>query len=115
MANLDGGGGAGEESTGNEKDVIDIVSLRVNLQRVEQIRSVMSIASGCVAGICGYTGFEGLSTCIIMKNESVVVLYVHKLLCFVAALCGILASGVGGGGVVDRHLRMDLRTYLSIS
>ena len=63
MANLDGGGGAGEESTGNEKDVIDIVSLRVNLQRVEQIRSVMSIASGCVAGICGYTGFEGLSTC----------------------------------------------------
>ena len=63
MANLDGGAGAGaEESTGNEKDVIDIVSLRVNLQRVEQIRSVMSIASGCVAGICGYTGFEGLST-----------------------------------------------------
>jgi hypothetical protein len=45
-----------------EKDVIDFISLRVNLERVDKIRSVMGIASGCVAGICGLTGWEGLGT-----------------------------------------------------
>ena len=61
MANLDGGGaGNADQQQGNEKDVIDIISLRINLQRVEKIRSVMVIAAGCVAGICGLTGFQGL-------------------------------------------------------
>ena len=46
----------------NEKDVIDLGQLRVNLERVDSIRSVMVIASGCVAGICGLTSLEGLGT-----------------------------------------------------
>jgi EMC6 len=58
MANLDAAPGAPEP--GDEKDVIDIACLQYNLLRVEQIRSVMGIASGCVAGIFGLTGLEGL-------------------------------------------------------
>ena len=46
----------------DEKDVFDITTLRYNLQHVDTIRSVMNIASGCVAGICGLTGWEGLGT-----------------------------------------------------
>jgi hypothetical protein len=59
MANLDGGAPGAEA---DEKDVIDVTSLRYNLERVDKIRSVMGIASGCVAGVCGLTGLEGLGT-----------------------------------------------------
>jgi len=57
MANLDGGGG--DPDLPDEKDVIDITSLKYNLERVDNVRSVMGIASGCLAGICGLTGLEG--------------------------------------------------------
>jgi hypothetical protein len=57
MANLDApiAGAAADE-----KDVLDVNTLRYNAQNIDQIRSVMGIASGCVAGICGLTGWEGL-------------------------------------------------------
>ncbi len=58
MAGLDAGV-PGIQDT-DEKEVIDITSLRYNLERVDKIRSVMGIASGCVAGIYGLTGLEGL-------------------------------------------------------
>mmetsp|Transcript_18076 Transcript_18076/g.43751 ORF Transcript_18076/g.43751 Transcript_18076/m.43751 type:complete len:127 (-) Transcript_18076:72-452(-) len=62
MANLDAVPGmaplAGDQE--HEKDVIDFTTLRYNLQHIDKVRSVMGIASGCVAGICGLTGYEGL-------------------------------------------------------
>ena len=58
MAGLDSGVPGAQDT--DEKDVIDITSLRYNMERVDKIRSVMGIASGCVAGICGLTGLEGL-------------------------------------------------------
>jgi hypothetical protein len=58
MAGLDGGAPGAQDT--DEKDVIDMTSLRYNMERVDKIRSVMGIASGCVAGILGLTGFEGL-------------------------------------------------------
>ena len=61
MANLDAAPGAPDQAGGgDEKDVIDMATLQYNLQRVDKIRSVMGIASGCVAGIFGLTGLEGL-------------------------------------------------------
>ena len=60
MANLDGA--TSSQDTSEEKDIIDFASLRYNLDRIDRTRSVMGIASGCVAGICGLTGFEGLGT-----------------------------------------------------
>ena len=64
MAGLDGGGGGANDGAGGNgsgsKDVIDFGQLRLNLQRTDKVRSVMGIASGCLAGICGLTGFEGL-------------------------------------------------------
>jgi hypothetical protein len=63
MAGLDGS--AAPPTDADEKDVIDMVSLRINLQRVDKIRSVMGIASGCVAGILGLTGLEGLGKSIL--------------------------------------------------
>ena len=58
MANL--GGGAIAEDPTEEKDIIDFNSLRYNLDTIDSTRSVMGIVSGCVAGICGLTGLEGL-------------------------------------------------------
>ena len=60
MAGIDGNS-PGEQDT-DDKDVIDVTSLRYNLERVDKIQSVMGIASGCFAGICGLTGLEGLGT-----------------------------------------------------
>lgn len=42
-----------------EKEVFDPIILTLNLARIERIRSVMAIASGCIAGIAGFTGLEG--------------------------------------------------------
>lgn len=67
MANLTGdapsGGNPSNMDGGNTKEVFDPVAMQMNLQRIGRIRSVMGIASGCVAGILGLTGFEGLSEC----------------------------------------------------
>mmetsp|Transcript_134853 Transcript_134853/g.200624 ORF Transcript_134853/g.200624 Transcript_134853/m.200624 type:complete len:123 (+) Transcript_134853:103-471(+) len=71
MANLDAA--PGTPDAGDEKDVIDIASLQYNLQRVDKIRSVMGIAAGCVAGIFGLTGFEGLG-CFVALHLLVLVL-----------------------------------------
>jgi hypothetical protein len=57
MANLDAPTASISE---NEKDVLDITTLRYNAQSIDKVRSVMGIASGCVAGICGLTGWAGL-------------------------------------------------------
>ena len=44
----------------HSKEVFDPMILSFNLQRIERIRSVMGIASGCIAGIAGLTGWEGI-------------------------------------------------------
>lgn len=75
MAGLDGGVPAVQDT--DEKDVVDITSLRYNLERVDTIRSVMGIASGCVAGICGLTGLQGLGCFVIL----------HVLVLFL--ICGL--------------------------
>ena len=65
MANLDAGTGPtpGGDSTGGEgSDIFDFPSAQLNIQKMDTVRSFMGIVSGCVAGICGLTGFEGLST-----------------------------------------------------
>jgi hypothetical protein len=59
MADLGSSGAAAETDA---KEVFDPVALNQNLQRVDNIRSLMGIVSGCVAGICGLTGLEGLGT-----------------------------------------------------
>lgn len=60
MADLDAVPGAASSSETDEKDVIDFTTLRYNMQHIDKVRSVMGIAAGCVAGICGLTGYEGL-------------------------------------------------------
>jgi hypothetical protein len=77
MANLTGDapvGGqdpAGGASMGmaNGKQVFDPIALQINMQRIERIRAVMGIASGCVAGIIGLTGLEGLGKDIVCTAE----------------------------------------------
>jgi hypothetical protein len=43
----------------NTKEVTDPMVWGENLKRIDRIRSVMGIASGCVAGILGFTGLQG--------------------------------------------------------
>ena len=63
MAGLDGadtpGAAAGADGE-HSKEVFDSIALQRNMQRIDKIRSVMGIASGCVSGIMGLTGLEGL-------------------------------------------------------
>lgn len=43
-------------------EIVDPYLVQLNLARLERIRSVMGIASGCIAGIVGFTGVEGFGT-----------------------------------------------------
>ena len=53
------------------KEVTDPLVLGTNLQRIDRIRSIMGIASGCVAGIGGLTGLVGFCK---SKDSSVLLL-----------------------------------------
>ena len=51
----------GADATGGEgKDVFDAAAASHNLKGMDRIRSFMGIVSGCVAGVLGLTGLEGL-------------------------------------------------------
>jgi len=53
--------GTGADGSGSShKEVFDPIVMQVNAQRIDRIHAVMGIASGCVAGIIGLTGLEGL-------------------------------------------------------
>lgn len=58
MADLGGSANASNET--DSKEVFDPILLNSNLQRIDKIRSLMGIISGCVAGIFGLTGISGL-------------------------------------------------------
>jgi hypothetical protein len=62
MADLTGEGtpGPANENMSSQKEVFNPMVLQVNMQRIDRIRSVMGIASGCAAGILGLTGLQGL-------------------------------------------------------
>ena len=63
MADLTGDqSGAGQDPSqmSNRKEVVDPLVIQVNMQRVDRIRSVMGIVSGCAAGILGFNGLGGL-------------------------------------------------------
>ncbi|GAX25924.1 hypothetical protein FisN_6Hu038 [Fistulifera solaris] len=64
MAGLTSGGDNNNNtvttSSTNSKQVIDGMALQLNMKRLDRIRSVMSITSGCIAGILGCTGLQGL-------------------------------------------------------
>ena len=88
MAGLDGGDTqAGAHADGeNSKEVFDSIALQRNMQRVDKIRSVMGIASGCVSGVMGLTGLEGLGAFL-----SFVLLGLVGLLMLLPSLATIMA------------------------
>ncbi len=49
-------------------EIVDPLIVQMNLSRIERIRSVMGIASGCIAGILGLTGMEGFGTLSTKQN-----------------------------------------------
>mmetsp|Transcript_5119 Transcript_5119/g.12229 ORF Transcript_5119/g.12229 Transcript_5119/m.12229 type:complete len:122 (-) Transcript_5119:195-560(-) len=65
----------------DEKDVVDINTLRYNLMHIDTTRSVMNIASGCVAGICGFTGWQGLACFLILHLTVMTIIWATKLNC----------------------------------
>ena len=60
VTSLDARTGAYQNVKSNE--IVDPLIVQMNLSRIERIRSVMGIASGCIAGILGLTGVEGFGT-----------------------------------------------------
>jgi hypothetical protein len=67
MADIDGatsGGGAMDPTTTSDgehnQEVFDINAHRINMKKMDYIRSFMGIVSGCVAGVLGLTGLSGL-------------------------------------------------------
>ena len=74
MAGLDGSPqGDMSSDAANSKEVFDVVALQRNMQRIEKIRSVMGIASGCVSGIIGLTGLEGLGESLALLTSMIFV------------------------------------------
>lgn len=63
MANIsrpDGSSNQGDMTGGEGRDVFDMGALQSNTIKTDKIRSFMGIVSGCIAGILGLTGLEGL-------------------------------------------------------
>jgi len=71
MAGLDDAPSQGDtpSDSGHSKEVFDSVALQRNMQRVDNIRSVVGIASGCVAGIIGLTSLDGLSMTLFCESD----------------------------------------------
>ena len=74
MADIDGSGGGGSSidpatndgENSNSQEVFDVHAHRINMKKMDYIRSFMGIASGCVAGVLGLTGLAGLGECFSM-------------------------------------------------
>ena len=69
MAGVGDASGAipGADATGGEgKDMFDAAAAAHNAKGIDRIRSFMGIVSGCVAGVLGLTGLEGLLCFIIL-------------------------------------------------
>jgi hypothetical protein len=52
---------AGGDSSG-AKESLNFHALQLNHRKIDYVYSFMGIVSGCVAGILGLTGLEGLGT-----------------------------------------------------
>jgi hypothetical protein len=71
MAGLTSGGDGSNTVTSstNSKQVVDGMALQLNMKHLDRIRSVMSITSGCIAGILGCSGLQGLGTWDVHSNH----------------------------------------------
>lgn len=67
MANL-GADTQGGDISANTKEFVDPLVMHVNMQRIERIRTIMGIASGMAAGICGLTSWGGFGKQTIWSN-----------------------------------------------
>lgn len=60
-------GGSDMDAAGDgSQEVFDMNAYRSNFQKMDKIRSFMGIVSGCVAGVCGLTGFSGLACFLVL-------------------------------------------------
>lgn len=77
--------GATPKSTLNDnatKQVVDGLALQLNLKRLDRIRSVMGITSGCIAGILGCTGLQGLRKFVCrMRNDLILLIQIYLTVC----------------------------------
>ena len=73
MADLGSSGDTAND--GDAKDVFDPNALGQNMQRIDKVRSFMGIISGCLAGIFGFTGLEGLG-----KNTLIPIMHIQGFL-----------------------------------
>ncbi|VEU33774.1 unnamed protein product [Pseudo-nitzschia multistriata] len=74
-----GSGALPAPDASDDKDVFDVTTLRYNLQHVDTVRSVMNIASGCVAGICGLTGWQGLALFLLLHLAVLTIIWATKM------------------------------------
>ncbi len=54
----------------NRHFIINMHAVHLNNKKIDKVRSLMGIISGCVAGICGLTGLQGLGTllCLLLQK-----------------------------------------------
>jgi len=55
--------GSGE---GGGTEILNFHALQLNHRKIDYVQSFMGIVSGCVAGICRFTGLEGLACFLVL-------------------------------------------------
>ncbi|KAL7575845.1 hypothetical protein ACA910_003164 [Epithemia clementina (nom. ined.)] len=79
------GTGQGGEDGSSTKEVVDPMAMAMNMQRIDRIKNVMCIVSGCVAGICGLTGFSGFVCFALWHFFVCLVIWSTKMKCNLSA------------------------------
>ena len=110
MADL-GSSGATNAADTNAKEVFDPMALNLNLQRVDKIRTFMGIVSGCVAGVCGLTGLEGLGRyCITPPLVYGITLFVNDVLIAGRSICTVSMPQFRQ----SKRIRLDVLTVANV-
>eukprot|EP00542_Grammatophora_oceanica_P012123 CAMPEP_0194031130 /NCGR_PEP_ID=MMETSP0009_2-20130614/4381_1 /TAXON_ID=210454 /ORGANISM="Grammatophora oceanica, Strain CCMP 410" /LENGTH=125 /DNA_ID=CAMNT_0038671199 /DNA_START=134 /DNA_END=514 /DNA_ORIENTATION=- len=67
------------QGASDSKEVLDTVALHLNTQRMNNLQTFMSIASGCMTGVLGLTGLQGFVSFLILHFSVLIAVLVLKM------------------------------------
>jgi len=95
--------GSGE---GGGTEILNFHALQLNHRKIDYVQSFMGIVSGCVAGICRFTGLEGLGKRNFFPPRFENAVYLFNDIFSTLPLCYSLLSGpasCGNAGIIEQN------------